>query len=85
MKENEYEKYDTVLENVEEKKRYTAVEKAKRTLAMAEMADSKVAEIVGDLRDAVEPIIQMAQKSNNKFVVRKANQIALKLSKILGE
>lgn len=84
MKENE-KNYDTVLEDMQEKKRYTAVEKAKRTLAMAELADSKVAEILGDLRDVVEPIIQKGQNSNNKFVVRKTNQIALKLSKILGE
>lgn len=85
MSEKENKNYDTVLDDMQEKKRYTAVEKAKRTLAMAEKADEKVAEIIGDLRDVIEPIIQKAQNSNNKFVVRKTNQIAAKLSKILGE
>lgn len=78
-------KYNTVLEDMQEKKRYTAIEKAKRTLAMAEKAQTANDALIGDLRDAVEPIIQMAQNSNNINVVRFANKVANKFAKILGE
>lgn len=79
-------KYDIDLTGVTEiKKRYTAVEKAQRTLAEAEKVDGVVAQILGDLTDAVEPILQEAQNSNSKMVVREANRIANKLNKILGK
>lgn len=77
-------KYDVELEQTD-KKRFSAVEKVQRTLREAEQVDSVVAEIIGDLRDAVEPILQVAQSSNSKMVQRQAIKIATKLNKILGD
>lgn len=77
-------KYDVELEQTD-KKRFSAVEKAQRTLREVEQVDGVVAEIMGDLRDAVEPILQVAQNSNSKMVQRQAIKIATKLNKILGD
>lgn len=77
-------KYDIELEQTD-KKRFSAVEKAQRTLKEAEQVDRVIASLVGDLRDVVEPILQKAQESNSKMVQRQAIKIATKLNKILGD
>lgn len=82
---NEENKYDIQIEGIVEKKRYTAVEKARIVLASAEKADEVLDAFIGDLKDVIEPIVQKGQNSNNAMVVKRVNVIATKLDKILSK
>lgn len=75
---------DTKVEGIVEKQRYTALEKAKRVLALQERVDSATNTLKADLLESVSDIIATAQASNSTEVVKFANNLMLKLTKILG-
>lgn len=83
VSENKYD-IDTKVEGVEEKKRYTQLEKAQRVIALNGRIESAKAVLKEDLNVACADIIAIAKLSNSKDVVKFAEQIETKLIKILG-
>lgn len=81
--ENKY-SIDTNIEGMVEKKRYTAIEKAKRVLALQGRIDSAKDLLKQDLLEVCADIIAMAKESNSTEVSKFANNIEQKLTKILG-
>ncbi len=81
--ENKYD-IDTKVEGMEEKKRYTQLEKAQRVIALNGRIESAKALLKEDLNVACADIIALAKSSNSKDVVKFAEQIETKLIKILG-
>lgn len=81
--ENKY-SIDTNIEGMVEKKRYTAIEKAKRVLALQGRIDSAKDLLKQDLLEVCADIIAMAKESNSTEVSKFANTIEQKLTKILG-
>lgn len=75
---------DTNVEGIAEKQRYTAVEKAKRILALQGRIENAQGELKNDLLVAVADILAIAKCSNSSEVVKFANAIETKLTKILG-
>lgn len=82
-KENKYD-IDTKVEGMEEKKRYTQLEKAQIVIALNGRIESAKALLKEDLNVACADIIALAKSSNSKDVVKFAEQIETKLIKILG-
>lgn len=75
---------DTKVEGIVEKQRYTAVEKAKRVLALQTRIESAESELKMDLLSAVADILAVAKTSNSTEIVKFANTLEQKLTKILG-
>lgn len=75
---------DTRVEGIVEKQRYTAVEKAKRVLALQTRIESAENELKLDLLSAVADIIAVAKTSNSTEVSKFATNLETKLTKILG-
>ena len=80
---NEYD-INTKVVGLEEKKRYTQLEKAQRVIALNGRIESAKALLKEDLNVACADIIALAKSSNSKDVVKFAEQIETKLIKILG-
>ena len=72
--ENKY-SIDTNIEGMVEKKRYTAIEKAKRVLALQGRIDSAKDLLKQDLLEVCADIIAMAKESNSTEVSKFANTI----------
>lgn len=81
--ENKY-SIDTNIEGMVEKKRYTAIEKAKRVLALQGRIDSAKDLLKQDLLEVCADILALAKESNATEVVKFANTIEQKLTKMLG-
>lgn len=81
--ENKY-SIDTNIEGMVEKKRYTAIEKAKRVLALQGRIDSAKDLLKQDLLEVCADILTLAKESNATEVVKFANTIEQKLTKMLG-
>ena len=81
--ENKYD-INTKVEGMEEKKRYTQLEKAQRVIALNGRIESAKALLKEDLNVACADIIALAKSCNSKDVVKFAEQIETKLIKILG-
>lgn len=81
--ENKY-SINTQVEGIVEKQRYTAVEKAKRVLALQSRIEEAESNLKQDLLEAVADIIAVAKESNSTDVVKFANTLEAKLTKILG-
>lgn len=81
--ENKY-SIDTKVDGIAEKQRYTAVEKAKRVLALQSRIEEAQGNLKQDLLEAVSDIIAMAKLSNSTEIVKFATNIETKLTKILG-
>ena len=75
---------DTQIEGVEEKKRYTKVEKAKITLEIAQRVEMKKEVLRQNLLELVEDEICLAKMSNNTDMQKYAETLQTKLVKILG-
>lgn len=75
---------DTVVEGIVEKQRYTAVEKARRVLALQGRIEEKQSELKLDLLSAVADILAVAKESNSTEVSKFATNLETKLTKILG-
>lgn len=83
VSENKYD-IDTKVEGMEEKKRYTQLEKAQRVIALNGRIESVKSTLKEDLNVVCADIIALAKSSNSKEVVKFAQQIETKLIKILG-
>ena len=81
--ENKY-SIDTKVDGIAEKQRYTAVEKAKRVLALQLRIEEAQGNLKQDLLEAVSDIIATAKLSNSTEIVKFATNIETKLTKILG-
>lgn len=81
--ENKY-SIDTNIEGMVEKKRYSAIEKAKRVLALQGRIDSAKDLLKQDLLEVCADILALAKESNATEVVKFANTIEQKLTKMLG-
>lgn len=81
--ENKY-SIDTKVDGIAEKQRYTAVEKAKRVLALQSRIEEAQGNLKQDLLEAVSDIIATAKLSNSTEIVKFATNIETKLTKILG-
>lgn len=81
--ENKY-SIDTKVDGIAEKQRYTAVEKAKRVLALQSRIEEAQGNLKQDLLEAVSDIIATAKLSNSTEIVKFATTIETKLTKILG-
>lgn len=81
--ENRY-SINTQVEGIVEKQRYTAVEKAKRILALQTRIEEAQGLIKQDMLEAVADIIAVAKLSNSTEVVKFVNTLEAKLTKILG-
>ncbi len=81
--ENKY-SIDTNIEGMVEKKRYTAIEKAKRVLALQGRIDGAKDLLKQDLLEVCADILALAKESNATEVVKFANTIEQKLTKMLG-
>lgn len=83
MEENIYD-VDTQIDGVEEKKRYSKVEKAKITLEIAQRVEMKKEVLRQNLLELVEDEIYLAKMSNNSDMQKYAEMLQTKLVKILG-
>lgn len=81
--ENRY-SINTQVEGIVEKQRYTAVEKAKRILALQTRIEEAQGLIKQDMLEAVADIIAVAKLSNSTEVVKFVNTLEAKLTKLLG-
>lgn len=81
--ENRY-SINTQVEGIVEKQRYTAVEKAKRVLALQTRIEEAQGLLKQDILEAVADILAEAKLSNSTEVVKFANTLETKLTKILG-
>ena len=81
--ENKY-SIDTKVEGIVEKQRYTAVEKAKRVLALQGRIETAQNELKLDLLTACADIIALAKTSNSTEIVKFATNLETKLTKLLG-
>ena len=81
--ENRY-SINTQVEGIVEKQRYTAVEKAKRVLALQTRIEEAQGLLKQDILEAVADILAEAKLSNSTEVVKFANTLETKMTKILG-
>lgn len=81
--ENRY-SINTQVEGIVEKQRYTAVEKAKRILALQTRIEEAQGLVKQDMLEAVADIIAVAKLSNSTEVVKFVNTLEAKLTKLLG-
>lgn len=81
--ENRY-SINTQVEGIVEKQRYTAVEKAKRILALQSRIEEAQGLVKQDMLEAVADIIAVAKLSNSTEVVKFVNTLEAKLTKLLG-
>ena len=81
--ENRY-SINTQVEGIVEKQRYTAVEKATRVLALQTRIEEAQGLLKQDILEAVADILAEAKLSNTTEVVKFANTLETKLTKILG-
>ena len=75
---------DTTVEGIAEKKRYTALERAKMVIALQGRIDSTKSQLNADLLESINATLDIAEKSNSTEVSKYAVQLRNRFTKILG-
>lgn len=72
-----------VFEDIPIKKRYTPLEKAKRTIIIGERVAKAKVELKHDIREALKPIYEEAYKSNSAIILKYIEKFEKEVEKLL--